>query len=499
MGMHPTNPALMLCGLQDNATLLYQGATGCRRTTGGDGFYSVIDQTNPNYCYATYSYGTWYRSTTGLTGGFGGAVWSNPASATFSLPTENAAFVAPVVLAPSDPNRLYVGSIYLRRYTNPRVNNTMTLGNGGAAISNANAPIMAIGVSKTFADSIYIATAPGGAAPGRMYRSTNGGTTITNITGTLPNRYFSYIAVDPNNSQRVAVSVSGFGTSHLYFSSDGGTNWNDIGGVGGTALPDVPANVVMFDPTTTTTIYVGTDLGVFVAQNITTGATQPTWYSYNTGWTDVTMVMDLLVAPNGKLRGGTYGKGLWENDMVTGNLPVTFESFTANPTNNGNQMNWVIGTQENVHHYEVEYSTDGINFSSVGSLPAKTGTSHITYSYLHKITNLVNGYYRIKVVDQDGGVSYSSIEEVKAQAGIVKLTVYPNPTTGNFKIRVPSSIRGNLELSIYDDIGRLVLSERKQISGATEIPVDISRFAPGNYQIVCENNSTKFLTRILKK
>jgi hypothetical protein len=147
----------------------------------------------------------------------------------------------------------------------------------------------------------------------------------------------------------------------------------------------------------------------------------------------------------------------------------------------------------------VEYSTDGINFSSVGSLPAKTGTSHITYSYLHKITNLVNGYYRIKVVDQDGGVSYSSIEEVKAPAGIVKLTVYPNPTTGNFKIRVPSSIRGNLELSIYDDIGRLVLSERKQISGATEIPVDISRFAPGNYQIVCENNSTKFLTRILKK
>ncbi len=498
MSVDPVNSNIMLCGLQDNATLYYQGSTGCRRVTGGDGFYSVIDQTSSNYCYATYTYGTWYRSTTGPTG-FGGAAWTNTMNTGTSTPNENAAFVAPVVLAPSNPNRLYVGTVFLRRFTSPRTTNTNTVGNGGVEISGPNNPIMAIGVSRTFSDSIYIATAPGGGNPGRMYRSTNGGTSVTNITGTLPNRYFSYIAIDPNNSQRVAVSVSGFGTAHLYFSSNGGTTWNNIGGVGGTALPDVPANVVMFDPTTTTTLYVGTDMGVFVAQNITTGATQPTWYSYNAGWTDVTQVMDLLVAPNGKLRAGAFGKGLWENDMVTGNLPVTFESFTANPTNTGNQLNWIIGTQENVHHYEVEYSADGTNFKSVGSLPAKTGTSRITYSYLHKITNLVNGYYRIKVVDQDGGVSYSSIEEVKAQAGIVKLSVYPSPTTGNFKIRIPSSIRGTLELLIYDDIGRLVFSERKQISGATEIQVDISRFASGNYQIVCENNSNKYITRILKK
>ena len=498
MSSHPTNSSIMLCGLQDNATMLYQGTTGCRRVIGGDGFYTVIDQTNANYCYGTYTYGTWYRSTTGVTG-FGGAAWTNTMNGTTSTPNENAAFVAPVVLAPSDPNRLYVGTIYLKRFANARTSAAFTNGNGGAAVSGANNPIMAIGVSRTFADSIYIATAPGGVNPGRMYRSTNGGTTVANITGILPNRYFSYIAVDPNNSQRVAVSVSGFGTSHVYFSSNGGTTWNDIGGTGGTALPDVPANAVMFDPTTPTTIYVGTDIGVFVAQNITTGATQPTWYSYNAAFTDVTMVMDLLVAPNGKLRAGTFGKGLWENDMVTGNLPVTFESFTVTPSQTGNQLKWVIGTQENVSHYEVEYSTDGVNFSSVASLQPKNGTTSLTYNFTHKITNSLKGYYRIKVVDLDGQITYSQIEEVKPVNGLVQISAYPNPTTGKFRIRIPSQLNGTVELSIYDDMGRLVISDRVQISGITEVPMDISRLASGNYQIICENRSVQYVTRIVKK
>jgi len=501
MSNHPTSAGVMLCGLQDNATLLYQGAAGCRRVTGGDGFYTAIDQTNGNYCYATYTYGTWYRSTTGVTGFPGGSTWSSGMNNGTSTPVENAAFVAPIVLAPSDPNRLYVGTIYIKKFANCRTSAAFTNGNGGAAVSGANNPIMAIGVSNTFADSIYIATAPGGANPGRMYRSVNGGTAVTNITGILPNRYFSYIAVDPTNSQRVAVTISGFGTSHVYFSSNGGGTWVDIGGVGATALPDVPANVVLFHHPTpaTTTLYVGTDLGVFVAQGITTGATQPTWFNYSGGWTDATQVMDLLISPNNKLRAGTYGKGLWENDVVTSNLPVTYESFTVVPSNNGNQLKWVIGTQENVSHYEVEYSTDGINFSSVASVQPQSGTTHLTYNYIHKITNSAKGYYRIKSVDLDGSIMYSQVEEVKPVAGIVKITAYPNPTSGIFKIRIPSQLSGTVQLSMYDDMGRLVLSDRVQVAGTTEVPMDISRFASGNYQIICENRSVQYVTRIVKK
>jgi hypothetical protein len=355
-------------------------------------------------------------------------------------------------------------------------------------------------VSKTFADSIYVATCPGGAANARVYRSTNGGTSFTNITGAgLPNRYFSSLAVDPTNSKRVALTLCGFGTSHVYLTPDGGTTWNDISGSGATALPDVPANVAMWDPTTPSTLYVGTDLGVFVAQNITTGATQTKWYTYNAGWTDVTMVMDLQVAPNGKLRAGTYGKGLWENSMVVGSLPVTFESFNVNATDKGNQLTWVIGIQQNVSHYEVEYSTDGVNFSSVGSLPARSGSVHLTYSYLHKITNSKTGYYRIKVVDLDGGVMYSAIEVVKPQQLIATLSTYPNPTVGQMKVKIPTSIHGTYYLKLYDEAGKLVLSKAMQApQGVTEVDLNINACATGTYQLVCQDDKSRFVTRIVK-
>ena len=206
--------------------------------------------------------------------------------------------------------------------------------NGGSPVSNSSAPIISIAASYTYSDSVYAATCPGGGANPKIFRTINGGASFTDITGTLPNRYFSYIAVDPRNSKRVAVAVSGFGTSHIYLTSDGGTTWNDIGGSGGTALPDVPANVVMFDPTIATRIFVGNDLGVYYATGITTGTTQPAWYSMNSGLTDATMVMDMLVTSNNKIRLGTYGKGLSEMDM-NAIVPIILSSFNVSCSDNG--------------------------------------------------------------------------------------------------------------------------------------------------------------------
>ncbi len=499
MGMSATNSNLMICGLQDNATLWYQGTTGCKRTTGGDGFYSIIDPSNDSICLGTYSYLTYYRSTTGIRNLGGAAIFSNPASATTSLPGENAAFVAPLVMAPSDRMRVYGGTINFKRST---TNGASIANVGPAPVVNASAPIIYIGVSKTFADSVYIATCPGGAATGRVYISSNGGTSWTQRTGILPNRYYTSMAIDPNDSKRVAITLAGFGTSHIYLTTDAGVNWVDIGGSGATSLPDIPANVVMFDPTTPSTIYVGNDLGVFVAQNVTNGAAATTWYTYNSGLIDATNVMDLQVAPNGKLRMGSYGKGLWENNMVTGSLPVAFESFQVSSNNNGNLLTWVVSAQNNVSHYEIEYSTDATNFATVGSVAARTGSTRLTYNFLHKISNSKNGYYRIKVVDKDGEVTYSAIEEVKAQNQnlVAKLVTYPNPTSGIFKVKIPASVKGTFYLKIYDEAGKMVMSKAMQLpQGVTETELNLTRFATGNYQLVCTDDQSRFVTSILKR
>ena len=498
MSVSATNSNYMLCGLQDNATLWYEGNPGCQRTTGGDGFYTVIDQTNDQICFGTYSYLTLYRSTTGPNPLGSTTVFNNPASATASVPAENACFVAPVVMAPSDHNRMYAGTIYFKKSTNNGVSfaNVPTT---PAAVVNTSAPIICIAVSKTYSDSVYIATCPGGGANPRIYRSINGGTAFTNVTGTLPNRYFSFIAVDPRDSKRVAVTVSGFGTSHLFLTNDAGATWNDIGGAGATALPDVPANVVMFDPNNSRNIYVGNDLGVYLAQGVTTGAVQPVWYAYNTGLIDATMVMDMLVAPNGKMRLGTYGKGLWENDLVNVVLTAVLEDFTVQVTDKGNQLKWVVTDQVSLDHYEVEYSTDGTHFSSIASVPAASGSGELTYSYLHRIRNVVNGYYRIKMVDMDASFTYSPVREVRAVSQAVNFAVYPNPTSGAFKISIPAG-SGTAGLALYDAAGKLVLSRQVLLQPSPiELPMDISRLPSGIYRLVGESGKTRWTASVLKR
>ena len=496
MSVSATN-TYMLCGLQDNATLWYTGSTGCKRTTGGDGFYTAIDPTNANICFGTYSYMTLYRSTTGP-GALGGTtIFSNPASPTTSTPAENACFVAPVVMAPSDHNRMYGGTINFKKSTN---NGSSFANIGAAPLVNGSAPIIAIGVSATYPDSVYVASCPGGAANPKILKSINGGTNFTDVTGTLPNRYFTSIAVDPTNSKRVAVSVSGFGTSHLYLTIDAGVTWTSINGNGATALPDVPANVVIFDPTVPSNLYVGNDLGVYAAQGVTNGASAPAWFAYNTGLTDATMVMDLLVAPNGKLRMGTYGKGLWENNLINFSLPVEFKDFNVAVTQKGNELNWTIASQSNVDHYEIEYSTDGINYTKVGAVPVSNLSGQSNYKFLHGITNTVDGYYRIKSVDLDGASQFSIVKKVKAIQSSGDLITYPNPTSGLFTVKIPGNLNGKLNLMIYDNAGKMVMN-KQVIAGASirEFPMNISNLSTGNYRVICTNGKTNYISSIIKK
>ena len=301
MAISATNPNFMICGLQDNATFVYEGAPGCKRKIGGDGFSAAIDPTNDNNCFGSLYYFTIYKST-------------NHASSFSSVNNnsqgnEKACFSSPLVMSQSNPNVMYGGTIYVKKSTNK--GSSWSNANGGVPLSNSSAPIIKMAVSNYSTDKLYAATVPGGGARSRLFRSTNGAGNWTEITGTLPDRYYTDIAVDPTNDDRIIVTLSGFGSGHIFFSNNQGNTWTDISA----NLPDIPHNTAVFDPADPQTIIVGNDLGVYYTTGFVDGSVQPEWTPYNDGLIDATMVMDLVVAPNNKLRLGTHGKGLWETDM----------------------------------------------------------------------------------------------------------------------------------------------------------------------------------------
>ena len=123
-------------------------------------------------------------------------------------------------------------------------------------------------------------------------------------TGTAPGQVFIGAFTGVMNNGNPPPDDRG----RLWRTTDAGTTWSSIVGADPAhRLPNVPIYVVKYDPVTATTIYAGTDLGVYFT--IDDGGS---WNRMGEGF-PVVPVRDLYVAKNQEfIRAATYGRGLWE-------------------------------------------------------------------------------------------------------------------------------------------------------------------------------------------
>jgi photosystem II stability/assembly factor-like uncharacterized protein len=279
-------------GMQDNATAVYEGNLSWRRVIGGDGLSTAIDPTNDNRVYASYQYLNVARS-------------NNKAQTFNFLPipagnSTNTNFAGPYELCEAGPNILYAGRIDFYKsidYGNSWINYLAIDGN----------PINTIAVSPTDCDLVYAGTTPRYFPPAGVFKSTDGGLNWLDVSSTLPDRYPMDIAINPIDNNIVYVVFSGFGTDHLYKTTNGGQTWNAI-----TGLPDVPTNTIVLDPLFPDVIYVGNDFGVYYSTDAGLN-----WQSYNDGLQDATLVMHLSIShSNRKLRLASHGKGIYQRELI---------------------------------------------------------------------------------------------------------------------------------------------------------------------------------------
>jgi len=117
------------------------------------------------------------------------------------------------------------------------------------------------------------------------------------------------LAIDPLDPSTVYLVASGYGTAHLYQSSDGGTTWQESGA----GLPDLPTSAVVIDPAFPEHVYVGNDLGVYLSKD---GG--QTWTLFSDGLPEAIIAMDLSISPtNRKLRLASHGNGAYERLLAS--------------------------------------------------------------------------------------------------------------------------------------------------------------------------------------
>jgi hypothetical protein len=178
-------------------------------------------------------------------------------------------------------------------------------------------------------------------------------------------------------------------------------------------------------------------------------------------------------------------------------LPVHLTSFTATVLNGKVQLNWQVSEQLNILTYDVETSTDGNNFSVLGSVAAVSASR---YAFTHGMP--VNGinFYRLKIIESDGSFKYSKIVTAEINKAS-RVQVLPNPFTNSVQIIVSLPNASPVSTVIFDATGRKIYE--RTVYGNTGINkfeiTSLQHFASGIYMVSVTSNKLISNHRLIKE
>ena len=209
----------------------------------------------------------------------------------------------------------------------------------------------------------------------------------------LHQQLFWVCHIDVNDANKIYVGLASYTGNSAFVSTNGGTTWTNI-----TGSISVPVNCFITQTGVAGTVYCGTDLGVQFSNN-----SGSTWQNFSTGMPGI-IVKDLeIFYPTGKLRAATYGRGVWESNLNGFNIAPTV-SITS-PTNGA-----VFGAPATVTINATAADTDGsisnVEFYNGTTLLGSDNTSPYSFTW----SSVAVGSYSItaKAYDNGGSTTISS-------------------------------------------------------------------------------------------
>jgi len=300
-----TNETFVIAGTQDNGTNRRDGSVDWTQLVGGDGGYTALHPDTPESMWVEFQ-------------GTGNLYFSSDGGGSFSWrasgidPSDRNCFLPPVTYSPDSPTTLLYGTHRIYRTTDTGLSWTAI---SGDLTGGGSAAIRTLVIAPSNSQTVYAAT-----NDGRVLVSVDGGLTWDLKLVGIPGwpRVTREIAVDPADDAVAYLAVSQFGVDQVRRTIDRGDNWESIAG----NLPDAPANTVaVFRYGSDRAVFVGTDIGVFIATGDETE-----WSLYGTGMPH-SPVNDMVVDPqHRRLVASTMGRGMWSIELPpwqgTGGIPT---------------------------------------------------------------------------------------------------------------------------------------------------------------------------------
>lgn len=183
-------------------------------------------------------------------------------------------------------------------------------------------------------------------------------------------------------------------------------------------------------------------------------------------------------------------------------LPIELISFDGFAEVGFNLLKWSTAVEINNDYFEIEKSLNGMLFEKIAQVTG-AGNSNTVNNYQFIDNDAYKGvsYYRLKQIDYDGAMSYSSVVAVKQSLG-AEVSIFPNPTVDKVKMNFVSKEDGVYRI-VVSDVSKVIYEQTLAVARGNKI-VNFDSFnelAKGFYiiQIIDENGNIIKTERVVKQ
>ncbi|HUS00568.1 MAG TPA: T9SS type A sorting domain-containing protein [Chitinophagaceae bacterium] len=176
--------------------------------------------------------------------------------------------------------------------------------------------------------------------------------------------------------------------------------------------------------------------------------------------------------------------------------------FTGGYSSGFVQLQWATSTEVDMKHFEVERSTDGINYRKIGKTLAKGDVNIKTeYTYLDILAEKGSNFYRLVMIDKDGNFSYSKPITITVEKGISLFVVYPNPFGKKVQVKFNSDGPDQATMRIVDNTGKLITSQTDPVQrGENRLTIrNVDNLPGGIYYLELVTKDKNIRTTLMKQ
>ncbi|MCU0394393.1 MAG: C25 family cysteine peptidase [Chitinophagaceae bacterium] len=160
----------------------------------------------------------------------------------------------------------------------------------------------------------------------------------------------------------------------------------------------------------------------------------------------------------------------------TDSVNIHLQSFNAAVAGKNVTLNWSFMNEINILDYQLEESDDSLRFRLVQTLaPTRNAGGLATYESVRSNMPLGFHYFRVRITDRNGNITYSAVQRVYVGDPAV-VAVFPNPFTTQIRL-VTGDLNTPWQLQLFDAAGRLVLSR----TGAGPVNIPTHHLTKGIY------------------